>query len=215
VLGTWCTRDARLAAATTALVTFAILFAGVINGYFAADPAAMLTFIFAVTIPAPFSGVPARLAGWAFAAVAGVGAQLLLWPSRPDTALRGDAAQAGLALADLAEVTFARDQQPAPGRTQAARTAVCALRRRFLAAPHRPSGPTARRAALGLVVDELDWLPSLLTAPAQVPAADWAEPPLRASPKALCGAAPVSGPRSRAAVPAFIGIRRLSGRGHD
>jgi hypothetical protein len=63
------------------------------------------------------------------------------------------------------------------------------------------------------VVDELDWLPSLLTAPAQVPAADWAEPPLHASPKALCGAAPVSGPRSRAAVPAFTGIRRLSGRG--
>jgi hypothetical protein len=146
-------------------------------------------------------------------AVVGIGAQLLLWPPRPDTALRGDAAQACLALADLVEVTFARDQQPAPGRTQAARTAVSALRRRFLAAPHRPSGPTARRAALGSVVDELDWLPPLLTAPAQVPAADWAEPPLRASPRALCGAAPVSGLRSRAAVPAFIGIRRLSGRG--
>jgi hypothetical protein len=91
-----------------------------------------------VTIPAPFSAVPARLAGWAFAAMVGIGAQLLLWPSRPDTALRGDAAQACLALADPVEVTFARDQQPAPGRTQAARTAVSALRRRFLAAPHRP-----------------------------------------------------------------------------
>jgi len=44
----------------------------------------MLTFIFAVTIPAPFSAVPARLAGWAFAAVVGIGAQLL-WPSCPDT----------------------------------------------------------------------------------------------------------------------------------
>jgi hypothetical protein len=115
--------------------------------------------------------VPARLAGWAFAAVVGIGAQLLLWPSRPDTALRGDAAQACLALADLIEVTFARDQRPTPGRTQAARTAACALRRRFLAAPHRPSGPTARRAALGSLVDELDWLPSLLAAPAQVPGA--------------------------------------------
>ena len=38
-------------------------------------PAAMLSFIFAVTIPAPFPAVPARLAGWAFAAVAGIGAQ--------------------------------------------------------------------------------------------------------------------------------------------
>jgi hypothetical protein len=85
VLGTWCSRDARLAAGTTALVTFAILFAGVINGYFAAGPAAMLTFIFSVTTPAPFSGVPPRLAGGAFAAETGIGAQLLLWPSRPDT----------------------------------------------------------------------------------------------------------------------------------
>jgi len=47
----------------------------------------MLTFIFAVMIPAPFSAVPARLAGWAFAAMVGIGAQLLLWPSRPDTEL--------------------------------------------------------------------------------------------------------------------------------
>jgi hypothetical protein len=58
--------------------------------------------------------VPARLAGWAFAAVVGIGARLLVWPSRPDTALRGDAAQACLALADLVEVTFAQDQQPPP-----------------------------------------------------------------------------------------------------
>jgi len=56
VLGTRCSRDSRLAAGTTALVTFAILSAGVINGYVAAGPAAMLTFIFAVTIPAPFLG---------------------------------------------------------------------------------------------------------------------------------------------------------------
>ena len=36
VLGTRCSRDARLAAGTMALVAFAILFAGVVNGYFAA-----------------------------------------------------------------------------------------------------------------------------------------------------------------------------------
>ena len=36
VLGTRCSRDARLAAGTMALVAFAILFAGVINSYFAA-----------------------------------------------------------------------------------------------------------------------------------------------------------------------------------
>jgi hypothetical protein len=45
----------------------------------------VLTFIFAVMIPAPFAAVPARPAGWAFAAMAGIGAQLLLWPSRPSS----------------------------------------------------------------------------------------------------------------------------------
>jgi hypothetical protein len=55
--------------------------------------------------------VPARLAGWAFAAVVGIGAQLLVWPSRC-VATR----QACLALADLVEVTFAQDQQPPPVR---------------------------------------------------------------------------------------------------
>jgi hypothetical protein len=38
VLGTWCSLDARLAAGTTVLVAFAILFAGVINGYLLRGP---------------------------------------------------------------------------------------------------------------------------------------------------------------------------------
>jgi hypothetical protein len=129
VLGTWCSRDVRPAAGTMAGRVRDLVLRGQ-QRLHRGGPAAMLTFIFAVTIPAPFSAVPAQLAGWAFAAAVAIGAQLL-WPSRPDTALRGDAAQACLALADLVEVTSARDQQPTPGRTQAARTAVCALRRRF------------------------------------------------------------------------------------
>jgi len=171
-LGTWCSRDAWLAAGTMALVAFATLFSGVINGYFAAAaPAAILTFVFAATIPMPFSVVPARLAGWSLAAVAGIGAQLLLWPSRPDMTLRREAAQACLTLADLSVATFARSQQPAADGIQAARTAVSVLRRRFLETPHRPSGPTARQAAFGKLVEELDWLLSLLAAPGDAPAA--------------------------------------------
>ena len=165
-------------------------------------PAAMLTFIFAVTIPAPFSAVPARLAGWAFAAMVGIGAQLLLWPSRPDTGpeWRRGAGLPGAGRPGRGDIRArpAADHRPGPGGQDGG------LRRRFLAAPHRPSGPTARRAALGSVVDELDWLPSLLAAPAQVPGAD-------ASPEETAAAVP--GPWSRAAVPDVIGIRRLPGRG--
>ena len=50
VLGTFCSRDAWLAAAAMAVIGFAILFSGVINGYFAAaGTSALLTFILPVT----------------------------------------------------------------------------------------------------------------------------------------------------------------------
>src|SRR5262249_29799115 len=120
VLGTWWSRDALLAAGATAVVAFALLLSGVINGYFVAGaPTVLLVFIFAVAIPGPLSAVPARLAGWAVAAAVAIGAHLLLWPSRPDTALRGEAARACLALADLVEATFAPGEQPARHQVQA------------------------------------------------------------------------------------------------
>ena len=69
VLGTFCSRNAWLAAGAMAVVGFAILFSGVINGYFAAaGTAALLMFILPVTIPVPFSEVPARVEGWGLAA---------------------------------------------------------------------------------------------------------------------------------------------------
>ena len=159
VLGTFCSRNAWLAAGAVAVVGFAILFSGVINGYFAAaGTAALLTFILPVTILVPFSEVPARLAGWGLAAGAAICAQMLLWPSRPRATLRSDAARACGALADLAETELGDDPSAVRSRTAAARESVESLRRSFLAAPHRPNGPTGPTAALASLVDELDWL---------------------------------------------------------
>jgi uncharacterized membrane protein YccC len=173
VVGTLCSRNAWLAAGAMALVGFAILFSGVINGYFAAaGTAAMLAFILAATIPAPFSALPARLEGWALAAAAAICAQMLLWPLRPQASLRGDAARACLALADLADAALARDPQAVADRTRAAGEAVGALRRRFLTTPHKPIGPTGPQAALSSLVDELEWLLSFLAPPAERPGLD-------------------------------------------
>src|SRR5205823_2791152 len=170
VLGTLCSRNAWLAAGAMALVGFAILFSGVINGYFAAaGTSAMLTFILAATIPAPFSAAPARLEGWVLAAGAGLCAQMLLWPQRPQASLGADAARACRALADLAEAALARDPQAVADRTRAAGEAAGALRRRFLATPHKPTRPTGRQAAFSSLVDELDWLLSSLAPPARPP----------------------------------------------
>jgi uncharacterized membrane protein YccC len=130
VLGTLCSRQALLAAVAMALVAFGLSFSSVINGYFAAGaPAALLTFVFAATIPVPFSVVPARLTGWAFAAAVGIGAQLLLWPSRPDATLRSEAAHACLALADLVDATFTpdpRSRRPTGSRPRGRRSALAA-----------------------------------------------------------------------------------------
>jgi uncharacterized membrane protein YccC len=172
-IGTLCSRSAWLAAGAMAVIGFLILFSGVISGYVAAGgTAALLTFILAAMVPAPASSVPARLAGWALAAAAGIAAQLLIWPLRVDAPLRSDAARATRALSELAATELERDTRTIADRVQEAGTALRALRARFLATPHKPNGPTGRQAALNSLVDELDWVLSLLAPPEQIPALD-------------------------------------------
>jgi uncharacterized membrane protein YccC len=169
-LGTLCSRNAWLAAGAMAVIGFAILFSGVINGYFAAAAtAALLPFILAATIPAPVSLLPTRLEGWALAAGVALCAHMFLWPPRPKSSLRSDAARACMALAELADAELARDQPAIADATRSAGEAVGGLRRRFLATPHGPRGPTSPRAALSPLVDELDWVLSLLAPPETTP----------------------------------------------
>ena len=144
VLGTLCSQNAWLAAAAMALVGFAILLSGAINGYFAAaGTSALLTFVLPVTIAAPLSAIPARLEGWGLAAAAGICAHMLLWPARPRDTLRADAARACIAIADLADSMLTGDRSDIAARAGTARDAVDGLRRRFLAPLHGPTGRTA------------------------------------------------------------------------
>ena len=72
VVGTACSGNAWMAAGAMLVVGFLILFSGVINGYFAAGgTAAVLVFVLSVTVPAPFSAVGWRLAGWGLASAVG------------------------------------------------------------------------------------------------------------------------------------------------
>ncbi len=172
-IGTLCSRNTWLATGAMAVIGFVILFSGAINGYFAAaGTAALLTFILAVMVAAPVSALPDRLAGWALAAAVGTAAQLLIWPLRVQAPLRSEAARAAAALAGLAATELERDMQTIADRVRAAGGALRELRGRFLATPHRLSGPTGRQAALSSLVDELDWVFSLLAPPARPPALD-------------------------------------------
>lgn len=172
-LGTLCSQNAWLAAGVMAVIGFAFLFSGLINGYVAAaGTAALLPFILAATIPAPASVMLARLEGWALAAGVAICAHMLLWPQRPQSSLLRDAARACLALAELADAELLLDQESVADRTHAAGEAVGALRRQFLATPHGPTGPTSPQAALSSLVDELNWILSLLAPPERMPGLD-------------------------------------------
>ena len=159
-LGTLCSRSPWLAAGSMAVVGFVVLFSGVINGYFAAAATgALLTFVLPVTIPAPSSVIPDRLAGWGLALGACTSALLLLWPPRRRADLHGEAARALRAVADF--VDPAGEQVAEVARR--AREAADGLGRKFLGTQHRLTGPTGPMAALASLPDELDWLLSFLT----------------------------------------------------
>jgi uncharacterized membrane protein YccC len=171
-LGTMCSRNAWLAAGAMAVVGFVILFSGIFHGYFAAGgTAAILAFVLPVAIPAPPSAIGWRLAGWGLAAGAAICAVMLLWPPQRSGTLRGAAARACQALADLAECAISPDQQATDARTAAARKAITGLRNRLAASPHRPTGPIGEAAALAALVDELGWLLGSLSAVIAMPRA--------------------------------------------
>ena len=103
-IGTVCSRNVWLAVPVTAVVVFAALFSGVINGYFAAArTGAILTFVLPVSLPGDLGDVPARLAGWGLACAVGIPAVLLLLPDRPRDRLRSAIGEACRLLATLVE----------------------------------------------------------------------------------------------------------------
>jgi uncharacterized membrane protein YccC len=153
--GTLCSRTPWIGAVVMAVVGFVTLFAGVLGGYVAAAaPAAILTFVLPVTIPAQNSVVPDRLEGWGIAVGAGICAVMLLWPPRKRADLSRAAAAAIRTVADLFDGAVSADE---------ARRAVDELGSRFLGSQHRPTGPTGPTAALTSIPDELDWLLSFVT----------------------------------------------------
>ena len=155
-LGTLCSDSTALAAAMMFVVGFGILFAGVLNGYVAAaQPAAILSFVLALMVPADASAIPDRLAGWGIAATLATAAVLLVWPQRPRSVVRSGAARAARALAELIE---SEDETARRLHSTAARTAIRTTRSDFVSMQHRPSGTGGRTAALARLIEDLAWI---------------------------------------------------------
>jgi uncharacterized membrane protein YccC len=166
VVGTLCSRSPGLAAAAMALVGFAVIFSGVVNGYIAAaQSAAILAFVLAVMVPAGAAEIPPRLAGWGLAAGLSTAAVLLLWPRRAQSALRASAGAAAASLRDLVRTGAGSDADELPAAETRAREAIEDARRRFISVPHRPSGNGGRTAALSRAIDHMGWLRRFSIAP--------------------------------------------------
>jgi uncharacterized membrane protein YccC len=165
-LGTLCSRTTWLAVAAMAVVGFAILFAGVFNGYLAAAQlAAILAFVLAAMVPADPGAIPARLAGWGLGTACSLAAVFLLWPRRPRDQLRESAGAAITALAALLEAAGgeqagAADEERLATLAADAYGSVAAAHAAFVALPRRPSGVGGRSAALGRLIDDLEWFDS-------------------------------------------------------
>jgi uncharacterized membrane protein YccC len=173
-VATLASRTAWLAAIAMAVVGFVVIFAGVVSSVLAgATTALLLAFILPVSLAAPASAVPDRLAGWSMAAGAALVATALLWPAPARNRLRGAAVAACRALAVRLHAGFAyllsgMDKQSALDRDQAAAQAgqaVEALRSTFLATPYRPTGLSTPARTTVRLVDELNWLNSIVIQP--------------------------------------------------
>ena len=182
-LGTLLSRNTWLSTVGMALVGFAVLFSGVLSAAIAAaGRAALLTFILSVMLPAGAGDIPARLSGWGLAAAFSVPAALLMWPPRQHYALRADAAAvcAGLATSLRARLTNAAVQEAA----EATAEAFTQLRATFRGTTFRPVGLGTGSRALIRLVDELEWLHSLIARVDPADAQQWPQPA-----KDVCAAA--------------------------
>ncbi|HZV49695.1 MAG TPA: FUSC family protein [Candidatus Dormibacteraeota bacterium] len=155
-LGTAVSPQPWSAALAMLAVAFGVQFTGVFGGYVAgAQPALLLAYVLAATVPAPPGAIPARLAGWLPATAAAIAAAVLLWPRHEHRTLQERAAVACRALAELVR-SIREEQGSVAGAERRAREAVLAVRRAYAATPHRPAGPTRRERALAQLVTELD-----------------------------------------------------------
>ena len=165
-LGTLCSRTPWLATVAMLVLGFAIIFAGVFDAYVAAaQRGAILVFVLAVMVPADAAAIGPRVAGWGLAALLSVSALLLLWPRRPQSAVREATGDAAEALAELAEASAGGDREALEAAAGKARDAIREARRRFVSLPNRPSGSGGRIAALSRTIEHMSWLRPLAERP--------------------------------------------------
>src|SRR3989442_1733184 len=166
-VGTLVSVSAGLAAAVMFVVGLTIAFSRVFGGYLAAAQTGMLlSFVIAVSIPAPASAIPARVGGWGMAGVISMLAGVFLWPRFERVKLRKQAAKACLAVANLVEA-MRTDGSELPRLLVAAREAEHSARQAYTATAKRPAGPARRDRAFVQLLTELQRIVDIVERPFQ------------------------------------------------
>jgi uncharacterized membrane protein YccC len=165
-LGTVVSENVALAGAMMLLVGFAISFASLFGGYIAAaQTGLLLAFVISISVPAPASAVPARIAGWTFAGVLATLAAVWLWPRFEHVMLHKSAAKACLSVAKLVEGLGRGADRDLPPLLEAARRAEAAARQEYGATAKRPAGPTRRDRAFVQLLTELQRIVDIVDHP--------------------------------------------------
>src|SRR6202521_1964408 len=168
-IGTLASASVGLATAVTFVVGFGVAFSRVFGGYVAAAQTGMLlSFVIAVSIPAPASAIPARVGGWVMAGFVSTLAGVVLWPRFERVKLRKQAGKACLAIANLVEALRTNDRE-LPRLLEAARQAERAAREAYTATAKRPAGPTRRDRAFVQLLTELQRVVDVIERPFQEP----------------------------------------------
>ncbi len=168
-IGTLASASTVLATTVMFVVGFVIAFSRVFGGYVAAAQTGMLlSFVIAVSIPAPASAIPARVGGWVMAGIISTLAGVLLWPRFERVKLRKHAAKACLAIANLVEALRMNDRE-VPRLLEVARQAERAAREAYTATAKRPAGPTRRDRAFVQLLTELQRVVDIIERPFQQP----------------------------------------------
>jgi hypothetical protein len=173
-VGTLVATPDWLAVAAMALVTFAVLFAGVVSSVLnAGTQAALLAFILAVMLPGVRGDLPDRLLGWGIAFAVSVPVALLVWPPADRDVLRIKAAATMRALAGMLRLEQPADRAGDP--LVALHRAMGELRTAFRISATRTAALSTGARLLIRLVDELEWLATaVMNACADAPA-DWPE----------------------------------------
>ncbi|MEA2644704.1 MAG: hypothetical protein QOG08_1730, partial [Chloroflexota bacterium] len=166
-LGTLASSSAWLGVATMFVVGFVVSFSRAFGGYVAAANTGMLlSFVIAVTIPAPANAIPDRVGGWAIAGLVSTVAAVALWPRIERVTMHHGTANALLTVADLVQGLGSAVAETDLQRLEdIASQAVEQARQGFVAMAMRPTATARRDRAFAQLLIETERILQIVERP--------------------------------------------------